>query len=82
MDKKANYAIRLDAEACKGCGYCALACARGVYARAEGFNARGYRFFEAARPEECVGCLRCFYLCPDFCLELSAAAPAACGGAA
>ncbi|MDR2826136.1 MAG: AMP-binding protein [Deltaproteobacteria bacterium] len=65
-----SYDIHLDQDACKACGYCRMICPKGVYAQGGFLNKKGYKAFRAEYPENCVGCLRCFYLCPDFCLEV------------
>jgi acyl-CoA synthetase (AMP-forming)/AMP-acid ligase II/NAD-dependent dihydropyrimidine dehydrogenase PreA subunit len=70
----APYEIHLDASGCKACGYCQMVCPRGVFSRGEALNSRGYRFFRPANPGNCTGCMRCFFACPDFCLEVKKAA--------
>lgn len=64
------YDVRVDAALCKDCGYCKEVCALDVFARSEDFNASGYRPYAAARPENCIGCLRCLYICPDFAISI------------
>lgn len=63
--------VRIDPALCKECGYCSEVCAPGVFERSDDFNAGGYRPFVAARPGDCVGCLRCLYICPDFAITVS-----------
>ena len=65
------YAVHVDAALCKDCGYCKEACSLGVFTRSEEFNASGYRPYLAAKPENCIGCLRCLYVCPDFAIRIS-----------
>jgi long-subunit acyl-CoA synthetase (AMP-forming)/NAD-dependent dihydropyrimidine dehydrogenase PreA subunit len=72
-----RYDIHLDQEACKACGYCRMICPKGVYAQEVVLNKKGYKAFRAEYPENCVGCLCCFYLCPDFCLEVLPNGPGA-----
>ncbi|GAB4389950.1 MAG: hypothetical protein Kow0025_18680 [Thermodesulfovibrionales bacterium] len=55
---------------CKACGYCNEVCRMGVFAQASEFNKRGVKPLYAAKPEQCVGCLMCFYACPDFAIEV------------
>jgi NADPH-dependent glutamate synthase beta subunit-like oxidoreductase len=55
---------------CKACGYCNEVCKMGVFAQSEEFNKRGVKPLYAASPEKCVGCLMCFYACPDFAIEV------------
>jgi NADPH-dependent glutamate synthase beta subunit-like oxidoreductase/NAD-dependent dihydropyrimidine dehydrogenase PreA subunit len=64
------YDVRVDAALCKDCGYCKEVCALDVFARSGDFNASGYRPYAAARSENCIGCLRCLYICPDFAISI------------
>jgi NAD-dependent dihydropyrimidine dehydrogenase PreA subunit len=64
------YDVRVDAALCKDCGYCKEVCALGVFARSEDFNASGYRPYIAAQAGNCIGCLRCLYICPDFAISI------------
>ncbi|GHV76707.1 4Fe-4S ferredoxin [Spirochaetia bacterium] len=65
-----EYTIQLDSSGCKACGYCSLVCPQEVYQQGKDLNRRGYQFFYAANPSACLGCMRCFYVCPDFCLDV------------
>lgn len=66
-----RFAVEVDGEACKACGYCLEVCTLGVFARSEEFNRRGYRPARVAASERCVGCMRCFYVCPDFAIGVT-----------
>jgi NADPH-dependent glutamate synthase beta subunit-like oxidoreductase/NAD-dependent dihydropyrimidine dehydrogenase PreA subunit len=66
-----SFEVRIDAALCKDCGYCREACALDVFARSDEFNASGYRPYIAARADNCVGCLRCLYICPDFAISVA-----------
>jgi NADPH-dependent glutamate synthase beta subunit-like oxidoreductase/NAD-dependent dihydropyrimidine dehydrogenase PreA subunit len=63
--------VQVDAALCKDCGYCKEVCTLGVFERSEDFNASGYRPYLATRAENCIGCLRCLYICPDFAITVS-----------
>lgn len=65
------FAVQVDAARCKDCGYCKEVCAPDVFTRSDAFNASGYRTYLAARAENCIGCLRCLYICPDFAISVS-----------
>lgn len=65
-----TYGVQVDAALCKDCGYCMQVCGLDVFTRSDDFNASGYRPYLAARPENCVGCLRCIYICPDFAISV------------
>ncbi len=64
------FEVRIDAIACKDCGYCSEVCALDVFARSDTFNASGYRPAVARRADRCIGCLRCIEICPDFAIAI------------
>ncbi len=55
---------------CKECSYCAEVCERDVFAPAATFNPKGYRPMEVVQAERCVGCMACYYACPDFSIDI------------
>ena len=65
------YDVHVDSTLCKDCGYCKEVCGLDVFARSDDFNASGYRPYLAAKAENCIGCLRCLYICPDFAITIS-----------
>ena len=58
-------AVVVDAEKCKGCDLCVVACPAGVLCLAKEVNGKGYHYSEMARPEACTGCANCGRVCPD-----------------
>ncbi|HWR55942.1 MAG TPA: AMP-binding protein [Negativicutes bacterium] len=68
---RGKYNVRVDEQACKGCGYCAEVCPREVFGRADYFNGKGYRPAQVKAAGKCVGCRRCFFLCPDFAIDVA-----------
>ncbi|HRT05487.1 MAG TPA: ferredoxin family protein [Kiritimatiellia bacterium] len=54
----------IDPLECKACGRCIAACPKKVIALGTKLNARGYVFAEYAGAG-CIGCLNCFYVCPE-----------------
>ena len=60
-------------EHCKECGYCAEVCKIGVFEPSDTFNAKGYRPMACASSDICVGCLKCYYACPDFAIDVNEA---------
>ncbi len=68
-----KFVVELDLEGCKECGYCAKVCKMGVFTQSSRFNIKGYCPFEVKEPQNCVGCMKCFYNCPDFCIEIKGA---------
>jgi NAD-dependent dihydropyrimidine dehydrogenase PreA subunit len=71
VDAPGRHTVGIDFKACKGCGYCSLACPEHIFEPGRAINGKGYAPYQAARPEACTGCLRCFFACPDFCLEIN-----------
>jgi NADPH-dependent glutamate synthase beta subunit-like oxidoreductase len=65
-----RFSVEVDGSACKDCGYCAEVCRLEVFSHANYFNERGYRPYVAVHPERCIGCLACFYACPDFAISV------------
>lgn len=63
--------VTVDFNSCKECGYCKQVCPRQVFEKGKDYNARGYQAFVAVRPEDCVGCEKCFYACPDFAISVN-----------
>ena len=54
----------IDADECKGCGRCIVACPRKVLRLRERLNRRAVRPVEYVG-EGCTGCSICFYNCPE-----------------
>ena len=65
-----TYDVEVDAALCKDCGYCKQVCGLDVFKRSDDFNASGYRPYVAANVDNCIGCLRCLYICPDFAISV------------
>lgn len=65
-----TYRVEVDYDACKQCGYCAEVCGLGIFQPAEGFNDRGYKPMRAAGADKCVGCYKCFFVCPDWAINI------------
>ena len=61
-----KFTVKIDGDACKACGYCKLVCKKNVFEKGTKFNEKGYRFYVSVCSEFCVGCMECFYACPDF----------------
>jgi 2-oxoglutarate ferredoxin oxidoreductase subunit delta len=58
--------VFINAELCKGCGFCIEFCPTRVLEFSEEFNSKGYHPPGAVRPEACTGCDLCGIYCPDF----------------
>ncbi len=64
QNKPAGPYPAIDPLECKACGRCIAACPKKVLALGTKLNARGYVFAEYAGAG-CIGCLQCFYACPE-----------------
>ena len=64
--KKPRGHVVIDAERCKGCGFCAQFCPTGVLAMSNGFNRKGYHPPIIVNAARCSGCDLCGMYCPDF----------------
>jgi 2-oxoglutarate ferredoxin oxidoreductase subunit delta len=64
--KRPRGVVTIDAEMCKGCGFCIEFCPAGVLEFSTDFNAKGYHPPSAVKPEACTGCDLCGMYCPDF----------------
>jgi ferredoxin-type protein NapH len=58
--------IRVLRERCKGCGFCAEFCPRGVLEMTGGMNAKGYHTPKPVRFADCMDCRMCESVCPEF----------------
>jgi|TARA_B100001971_G_C17843541_1_gene359835 NAD-dependent dihydropyrimidine dehydrogenase PreA subunit len=68
--------IDLSEEDCKACGFCIGICPTEVFAWREVPNKLGWFPVYIKHEQNCFGCMRCYQICPDFCLEVSAKAEA------
>jgi 2-oxoglutarate ferredoxin oxidoreductase subunit delta len=59
--------VLVNADRCKGCGYCIKVCPRKILHLAKQVNQLGCTPAEAnkEREQECTGCLSCAIMCPD-----------------
>jgi NADPH-dependent glutamate synthase beta subunit-like oxidoreductase/NAD-dependent dihydropyrimidine dehydrogenase PreA subunit len=65
-----EYSVEVDFNGCKACGYCKEVCGLGLFEKSKSFNDRGYQPMEVTRQDKCVGCLKCFFICPDFAISI------------
>lgn len=55
----------VNADWCKGCGYCIEACPKKAIVLSKGFNPAGYHY-AVVDGELCIGCGSCYTICPDY----------------
>ena len=67
---KIKGAVVVDAERCKGCELCVVACPMKVLALSGEVYGKGYRFSRMVSPEACTGCASCASVCPDSCITV------------
>lgn len=58
--------VRIDQGRCKGCGFCAEFCPRGVLKMTGELNPKGYETVTVTDESKCLGCGLCEALCPEF----------------
>jgi 2-oxoglutarate ferredoxin oxidoreductase subunit delta len=64
--RKGLGSVVINAERCKGCGFCVEFCPTDALKLSEQYNAKGYHPPVLVIPEKCNGCNMCGLLCPDF----------------
>ena len=64
--RKPRGVVTINAELCKGCGFCIEFCPADVLEFSVEFNSKGYHPPHAVRPDACTGCGLCGMYCPDF----------------
>ncbi|TSA07291.1 MAG: FAD-dependent oxidoreductase [Deltaproteobacteria bacterium] len=65
-----KFEVVLEREHCKECGYCAEVCGIGTFVPAAGYTQKGYRPMEVKSSDHCVSCFKCFFVCPDFAIDV------------
>lgn len=63
--------VKIDQEACKGCGLCVNACPKKILRLSETIlNLKGFHPSENFDMENCTGCGACALTCPDVCITV------------
>jgi len=56
---------------CKACGFCLHICPVDVFAWRKSQNQLGWVPMYVAKEANCIGCMLCYQICPDFCIDVS-----------
>ena len=68
---KIKGAIIVNAERCKGCNLCVVACPSKVLAlQPQKVNNKGYHYAFMQNPDDCIGCASWGIVCPDGCISV------------
>ena len=68
---KVKGAITVNANRCKGCDLCVVACPTDTLAlQPQEVNDRGFHYAYMVNPDNCTGCASCAWVCPDACIEV------------
>ena len=68
---KIKGAIIVNAERCKGCNLCVVACPSKVLAlQPQKVTNKGYHYAFMQNPDDCIGCASCGIVCPDGCISV------------
>ncbi len=66
------YQINVEAERCKGCGFCIEFCPRHILCKSAEINSNGYHTVCVDNNGKCSGCNICSMICPDFAISVVA----------
>jgi NAD-dependent dihydropyrimidine dehydrogenase PreA subunit len=66
-----DYNVEVNSHRCKECGYCLEICAPKVFAKGEEVNSNGFRYMTVVKADECDGCEKCVFICPDFAITVT-----------
>ena len=65
-----KFSVTLARDMCKACGFCINVCPTDVFVWSTQVNVQSYFPVDVAHEDHCVGCMLCFQICPDFCLNV------------
>jgi 2-oxoglutarate ferredoxin oxidoreductase subunit delta len=56
---------------CKACGFCMSVCPVPVFEYRTVPNRLGWFPMYVKHEEHCIGCMLCYQICPDFCIDVA-----------
>jgi len=64
--------VSIEAELCKGCGFCIEFCPMGVLELSDSINKQGYQYprVKQGKEDSCVACGMCERVCPEFAIQV------------
>jgi len=68
--KAGKWNVRVDEDMCKACSFCLAICPVDVFEYRTAANKIGWVPIRVAHEENCIGCMHCFQICPDFCIDV------------
>ena len=81
LEKKApkgpagKWDVVIGEDMCKACGFCLAVCPVDVFAWRKVANGIGWFPMYVAKEENCIGCMLCYQICPDFCIDVAVKQP-------
>jgi len=63
--------VVISEDMCKACGFCLAVCPVDVFAWRKTPNRLGWFAMYTAKEENCIGCMLCYQICPDFCIDVA-----------
>ncbi|MFI5400877.1 MAG: 4Fe-4S dicluster domain-containing protein [SAR324 cluster bacterium] len=69
--KAGKWNVLVNEDMCKACSFCLAICPVDVFAWRSAANKIGWVPIRVAHEENCIGCMHCYQICPDFCIDVT-----------
>lgn len=69
--KAGKWKVLVSEDMCKACSFCISLCPVDVFAWRDKPNKIGWIPVWVPHEENCVGCMLCYQMCPDFCIDVA-----------
>ena len=69
--KAGKWAVLVNEDMCKACSFCLGICPVDVFEWRSKANKIGWVPITVAHEGNCIGCMHCFQICPDFCIAVT-----------